>query len=198
MAYQHPDFSGWNTMASRSDHFTGPEIDEAVTRLRAEEKLLRGERVAAVMQCDNTHGERRALPRLAVLTVDTHGAEVGADHPLTGQHSEPRIHDVVRLVRTSGRVVELRRDWGDRYPAAGWPCWDSEPNTWAKAWRRVFLDEALVQVVTQAREHYQAVHRLAGELDDVVRAHEERVCGQWNAREERRALRGVRREVRRS
>ncbi len=188
IAYQNPAFDSWDMMASRSDHFTAPEIAEAIERLRADDRMARSGRIVAVMLADNTHGNRRVVPRLAALMIDLEGLELDEDHPLTGRSSEPRVHaEVRRLPRSGDGSVVFRSEWTDSFPNAAWPCWEPESNRYAKGWRQAFLDEAVVAAAEAAMERYRAVRRRTKELSDIVLIHERRVVEQWNEREERRA-----------
>ena len=140
------------------------------------------------MLADNTHGNRRVVPRLAALMIDLEGLELDEDHPLTGRSSEPRVHaEVRRLPRSGDGSVVFRSEWTDSFPNAAWPCWEPESNRYAKGWRQAFLDEAVVAAAEAAMERYRAVRRRTKELSDIVLIHERRVVEQWNEREERRA-----------
>jgi len=189
VAYEHPDFARWNTMASRSVCFTGPEIDEAIATLRTAPRVTTQRRILAVMLRDNTHGDRHAITRLAALVVDLDPANLDEEHPLTGISREPRVDDVVARVVRSGDGVALRFDGDDRYPTGAWPCWDTERNSYARAasWRLVALEEEAVAAVERERERYQAVSARRSELAEIVVRHEAHLAEQYNAREERRA-----------
>ena len=121
-----------------------------------------------------------------MLTVDR--AELGEDHPLTARSREPREHaEVRRLLRAGDGSVILRCEWTDSYPTAAWRCWEPGSSRYTKGWRQVFLDEAAVADAEQAMARYQVHRRRVKELDEIVTMHEQRVCVQWNEREERRA-----------
>ena len=188
IAYESPAWAGWDVMAARSDHLTGPEVEAAIERLRLDERVTHGAPVIAVMLTDNTHGNRRVATRLAMLTIDLEGLSLDEEHPLTVRSVEPRVHaEVRRLARGADGSVVLRSEMTDSYPNAAWRCWEPGSSRYARGWRQAFLDEEVVAAAEQARERYQDVRRRASELGDIVLAHERRVCEQWDEREERRA-----------
>nr|MDA8356833.1 hypothetical protein [Actinomycetota bacterium] len=187
IAYSSPALDGWDTMASRADHFTGPEIEAAIEVVRSNDRVAGAGRLLAVMLADNTHGDRRQRPRLAALTIDDADG-LDEEHPLSGSRREPQVHShVFRLTRDGTGAVVTRLNWDDSYPTGSWPCWEPTSNSWARAWRQVFLDDAVVAEAEERHERYLALRKRVGELGDIVRRHEQRVCEQWNAREERRA-----------
>ena len=129
--------------------------------------MTRGDRVLAVMVQDNTHGERRVAPKLAVLTLDL--GELDEDHPLTTRSVAPRVHaEVRRLCRAGDGSLALRSEWTDSYPTAAWGCWEPGSSRYTKGWRQVFLDEAAVADAEQAMARYQAHRRRVKELDELV------------------------------
>ena len=138
IAYESPAWAGWDAMASGSDHLTGPEIPEAIEAVKVDSGVARHGDPVAVMLADNTHGNRRLVPRLAALTIDLDGLELDTEHPLTVPSREPKVRaDVFRLARAGDGRVVIESSRSDSYPTAAWPRWEPESSRCAEGWRRV-------------------------------------------------------------
>jgi hypothetical protein len=194
IAYTSPAYATWNTMATKRDVFTGPEITEALQALVAE-RTKAGQSIAAVMLIDGTRGARNRSTALAALELETPKDQTLAEywaevklHPLTTRYGEPGLKAyVVKLRRyPDGHIGWTRSTWSISYPTGiTWPCW--EPTSYAKDWRRIWEDQAVMDEATAAHDIYNEVRAIRSSLSSTVYSLEEQVAQQYQVQAERAA-----------
>lgn len=138
IAHTSEAWPSWNTMATRANVSTGPEIEAAAADVVAEVTGARRSLIA-VMAADGTHGRRGS--GCAVATVEMSDDDVdweeAARRPYTAHYYDGNpTSNAWRLAHKAGVVVRLETR-GGRYPTAGaWPCWEPGGTYTEKCLRR--------------------------------------------------------------